>query len=437
MVTRLTPARDAALRALEAVRRGALGDVALERCISELSPEDRRLAHELVYGVLRLRGRLDYLLSELVRGGIGRLQPEVLDALRLGGYQLLELDRVPDYAAVSESVEATRRRAGEGAAALVNAVLRRLSREANPERRFPRLEDDPVGHLSSWGSHPAWLVRRWLARWGPDEVARLVRHNNQRSSVYVTVLEPLDRAVERLRRAGLEAREVERAPRSLRIESADVERALTAIPAVIQDPAAAMVAEYAAPPIGETTLDACAAPGGKAAVLAALGRSVVALDVSRTRLGKLVENRRRLGLGTLWPVLGDATNPPVARAHMVLLDVPCTGTGTLGRHPDGRWRLGVDDLEALVALQRRLLDAAAGLVVSGGWLVYATCSIEPEENEEQVAAFLGRHEGFRLDPPRLSTASGEFLNERGELVVLPQRHGWDGAYAARFRRQAA
>lgn len=436
-MTRLAPARDAALRALEAVRRGVLVGVALDRCVAELSPADRRLAHELVYGVSRLRGRLDFLLSDLVRGGIGRLQPEVLDALRLGGYQLLELDRVPDYAAVSESVEAARRRGGEGAAALVNAVLRRLSREANPERRFPRLEDDPLGHLSSWGSHPAWLVERWLARWGPDEVARLVRYNNHRPSVYVTVLEPVKDAAERLGHAGVEAREVERAPGSLRIDSADVERALTVVRGVVQDPAAALVARYAAAPVGGTIVDVCAAPGGKAAVLAALGGSVVALDISRVRLKKLLEHRRRLDLDTLRPVLADATKAPVVGGRMVLLDVPCTGTGTLGRHPDGRWRLRIDDLEALVSLQRRLLDAAAGLVVSGGWLVYATCSIEPEENEEQVAAFLARHEGFRLDPPRESTVSREFLNERGELVVLPQRHGWDGAYAARLRRQAA
>jgi 16S rRNA (cytosine967-C5)-methyltransferase len=183
-------------------------------------------------------------------------------------------------------------------------------------------------------------------------------------------------------------------------------------------------------------IDLCAAPGGKAVGLAATARYVVAADLSVGRLRRVREHVDRLGLGDrLGVVAADGRVPPFAPVDMVLLDAPCTGTGTLRRHPDGRWRVGMEDLDALAALQRELLDAASPLVRPGGLLVYSTCSLEPEENEEQVAGFLERHPAFARDTDG-GVTDPELLNAEGDLMVLPQRTGVDGAYAARLRRVA-
>jgi 16S rRNA (cytosine967-C5)-methyltransferase len=183
-------------------------------------------------------------------------------------------------------------------------------------------------------------------------------------------------------------------------------------------------------------VDLCAAPGGKAALLAGRGHEVWAIDVARTRLARLLENRDRLGLSRLHVLIADSTSPPIRTAGAVLLDAPCSGTGTLARHPDGRWRLRPGDLEVLVDRQRRLLDAAADMVAPDGILVYATCSLEREENEDQVESFLSRRADFVFDGRRDLPELDRFLGADGQLYVLPQRDGMDGAYAARLRRRS-
>lgn len=434
---RIGPARLAALEVLRAVRGGSFIDRALEEAASGLEPGDRRLAQELSYGVVRLRGRLDRVLGVLVRGGLASLEPDVLDVLRLGAYQLMQLDRVPAYAAISDSVEAARRASGEGAASLTNAVLRRLDREGVPAGAFPELDTDPLDHLASWGSHPRWLLERWLARWPPGEVARLTEYNNRRSAVYLSVTGGCEEALARLGAEGVDAERVESAPMSVRVDPSELEAALGAVRAVVQDPAATAVVIYADLERDEEVADLCAAPGGKAALLALRGQQVYAFDISRRRLSSLLENRRRLGLRDLRVARADARHPPVREGRLgaLLLDVPCTGTGTLGRHPDARWRIGPDDLRNLVTLQRELLEASAPLVGPNGILVYATCSLEPEENEEQVGAFLARHDGeFVIERPAEGSVPGDLLTTAGELSILPQRHGMDGVYAARLRR---
>jgi 16S rRNA (cytosine967-C5)-methyltransferase len=420
---------------LRAVRRGVLADRAFESCVDGLAEADRRLTQELAYGVLRLRGRLDHLLDPLVRGGLGRLDEDVIDILRLGAYQLLELDRVPAYAAVSDAVELAKANAGRGAGSLTNAVLRRLNRDYADEHRYPERERDPVGYLATWGSHPRWLSERWLARWPLEEVERLVEYNNTRPALHLSVVDRPDEAVRRLRAAGIQADPVPLVPTSLRIDSSELMRALGLVPAIVQDPGAAVVLDYMALDPGSRVVDLCAAPGGKAALLAARGQEVLALDVAGPRLARVVETRIRLGLSRLHVVRADSTRPPLSGAEVLLLDAPCTGTGTLARHPDGRWRLQVGDLESQTGLQRRLLDAAARALAPGGLLVYATCSLEPEENEEQVEAFLNRHVEFGLEAPGEDRLSSEFLGAEGELRILPQRHGMDGAYAARLRHR--
>lgn len=382
-----------------------------------------------------MRGRLDHMLAPLVRGGLGRLDRDVIDILRLGAYQLLELDRVPSYAAVSDAVEQAKASAGRGAGSLTNAVLRRVSREYADSCRFPERASDPVGYLATWGSHPRWLLERWLARATLEQVERLVAYNNARPAVHLSVIDRPEEALERLRAAGIQADPVALAPASLRVDSSELVRALGLVRAIVQDPGAAAVLDYMALDPGSRVVDLCAAPGGKAALLAARGHEVFAFDVARPRLTRILETRSRLELSRLHVALADSTRPPLSGAEVILLDAPCTGTGTLARHPDGRWRLKVGDLEALTGLQRRLLEAAADALAPGGLLVYATCSLEPEENEEQVEVFLSRHVDFGLEAPREDRLSSEFLGADGELRILPQRHGMDGAYAARLRRR--
>jgi len=436
-----TAARRAAHAALQAVARGALADRAFAAALAEhqVPTRDRRWTQELVYGTLRLRGRLDALLERVVRGGLERVDAPILEVLRLGAYQLLEMRSVPPHAAVSQAVELAREVGGEGAARFTNGVLRALVR-GGAETDFPR---EPVARLSSWGSHPRWLVERWVERWGADVAERLVEANNTRPELY---LRPVGMsaaaAVAALEAAGIAAQPVAFAPDAVRLTgSATPAEALAVVPALVQDPAAGLVVRYAAPPAGALVVDLCAAPGGKAVGLAdALatvggGGAVVAGDSSAERMVRLRENLVRLG-GALrvLPVVADGRRPPLRTADVVLVDAPCTGTGTFRRHPDGRWRLRPGDLETLGRLQGGLLEAAAALVRPGGLLVYATCSLEPEENEARVAALLARRPELTLEPAPAEMAPG-LVDDAGFLRVEPWRQGVDGAFAARLRRR--
>lgn len=376
---------------------------------------------------------MDHLLAARVRGGLERLEPAVLEILRLGAYQLLHMDGVPRYAAVSQAVAQARAASGRGAAGLVNAVLRAVAVDGDGLERFPAFEEDPEAFLATWGSHPAWLLRRWLGRWSAGEVRALVEANNRRPPLYVVPLhaDP-EEAAGILEARGIPATPVGRGTLCLELApgSSPVE-ALEALPSLVQDPAAHLVTRYADLPRGTKVADLCAAPGGKALALAARGGYTLAADRSEVRMQRLRDNARRTGLD-LGMVVADARRPPLASAEAVVLDVPCTGTGTLGRHPDARWRLGPGPMDEMIRLQREILDAGASLVPPGGVLVYSTCTLEPEENHEQVAAFLGRHPEFGLEPT--GAVPPEYLDGEGHLAVLPQRHGFDGAFAARLRR---
>ncbi len=432
----VTPARWAALDTLRAVRGGELADRALARTLERVNVRERPWVQELVYGTFRLRGRLDWLLDRCVKRGIASLDPDVLDILRLGAYQLLEMGSVPVYAAVSQSVEMAKRVAGKGAGGLVNGVLQSLNRRRD-EPGFPDFREDPVGSLASRESHPRWLVERWVRRFGAEGARALVEANNARPELYIRPLcIGVDAAAARLEAAGIAGERVALAPDALRIvPPATAADALAAVPAVVQDPAAGLVVRYAAVPASALVADLCAAPGGKALELAEGARYAVAADVSYARMARVRENAERVGGLPLGLVVADARWPAVREVDAVLLDAPCTGTGTLRRHPDGKWRIGPADLPALVELQREILEAAAPLVRSGGLLIYSTCSLEPEENEVQVETFLSRHPEFTPAPPAGAVAP-ELLDAAGRLVVLPHRTGVDGSFAARLRRES-
>ena len=433
---RLDP-RTAAHGVLEDVEAGAYAERAAEVRLAALDPRDRALAREIAYGCLRLRARLDTELTALVDRPLHGLQPSILQWLRIGLYQIREL-RVPDHAAVFETVERTRAAVGRGGAGLVNAVLRAAAR-ADRTDFFPSQERDPVGYLATYGSHPEWLLRRWLAAWPQERVERLVELDNRPPGVVVRLIARGGCAeIAAAAGSGFRLEPTPGFPRSCRLLEGRPADLLDRVPAIVQDPAASAVVDYCGSDLPGPVLDLCAAPGGKAIGLAAGAREpVLAADISPDRLRRVAEAAARLGLDVQCVAM-DARRPAVALAGTILLDAPCSGTGVLRRRPDARWRLSAGRLRDLVRLQRELLEAAAPLVRPGGLLVYATCSLEPEENEDQVARFLESQPAFEREPPRdRSLLPPGSVTHVGDLSIHPATFGTDGSFAARLRHREA
>lgn len=369
-----------------------------------------------------------------MHNGIDSVEARLLEVLRLGAYQLLYMDGVPDYAAISESVDLARAVRGSGAAGMANAVLRRVRDAGDAEELFPSRSEDPAAFLATWGSHPRWLVDRWLSRWSFTDVARLVAIDNRRPPVHVVPLDiSVAEGIERLEAAGLSAQSSVLDPECILLAAGTKPRqALDVVGrAFVQDPAAHLVTRYADVEPGTKVADLCAAPGGKALAVSRRAGFLLGADRSESRMSMVRENAERTNT-RLSCVVADARRPPFREMDAVLLDVPCTGTGTLSRHPDSRWRLQPDSVMELATVQRELLEAAADVVAPGGLLVYSTCTLEQEENEDRVGQFLDRHPNFRVEATDAVSAS--LLNAHGHLVVTPQATDSDGAFAARFRR---
>jgi len=431
----VTASRAVAAEICTDLRRGEFLDQSFERRAGPLDARDRRWTRELVYGMLRHRAWIDAVLSDRVRGGLVRLDPDVIDLLRLGVYQLTNMGSVPAYAAIAQTVELAKRRHGLGASKLVNAVLRRTDRERD-ELTLPA-PSDAADVLALKYSHPRWLILRWIERWGEQDTERLLAVNNAEAPIvirpYGIVREQLEAMLEE---AGVHVSEAPYVRESIAIAGGITFTELGAFKKglfFVQDPAATLVTEYAAIPTAATVADLCAAPGGKALELSRTAGTVIGSDKSFGRLQRLLANQRRLETTNLYPFVGDARHPAIAPVDAVLIDVPCTGTGTFRRHPDARWRLKVSDLAVMSALQKIILRSASKVVRPGGILVYSTCSLEPEENDEQVDSFLSENMNWILEPPPEGSVAPELL-DGGRLRVLPQRHGTDGAFAARLRR---
>ncbi|MFN2397668.1 MAG: 16S rRNA (cytosine(967)-C(5))-methyltransferase RsmB [Gemmatimonadaceae bacterium] len=434
----ITESRRVATDILADLRTGALLDSSFERHAGRIDARDRRWTQELVYGMLRRRSWLDSVLEERVRGGLARLESDLVDLLRLGAYQLLFMGSVPAYAAIAQTVELAKERHGVGAGGLANAVLRRLDRERDDVN--VAAPGDPIEALALAHSHPGWLVARWVAQFGAEEATRLLESNNIEAP---TVLRPFgivrEQLEAKLESAGIGVASVPLAAESIQIttpvslsEWGPYNQGLF----YVQDPGSTLVTMYASVPAGATVADLCAAPGGKSLELARTAGVVFAADRSIARMTRLRSNIGRVDVASPLVLVADARQPPIKAVDMVLVDAPCTGTGTFRRHPDARWRLKVSDLAVTAALQSSILRAAAEIVKPGGLLVYSTCSLEPEENDVQIERFLGENAGWELEPPP-SGAVHESVLDVGLLRVLPQRHGIDGAFAARLRRSRA
>ena len=442
----VTPARQAAAAILADLRGGLLLDAAFERRAANLDARDRRWLQELVWGTLRRRAPLDAILAERVRGGLLRLDEEVVDLLRLGASQLVGMGSVPAYAAIGETVELAKARAGPGAGALVNAVLRRVDRERGPDGVPPIAPpDDPLERLALEQSHPLWLVARWAERWGLEAAETLLKANNAEAPVVARAYGvSAEELVAELEAAGVVVEPPpagavwpEGSVRLARGSALTTRDAYTEGRFHVQDPASTWVTRYAAFPAGARVADVCAAPGGKALELARTAGAVFAGDRSPARLARVAANVRRLGATNVFPYAGDVLDAPLGPVDAVLVDAPCTGTGTFRRHPDARWRLKPSDVAVMSAQQRAIIRAAAELVRPGGLLVYSTCSAEDEENDGIVDRFLAERAGeWVLEAPPAGTVPDAVL-DGGRLRVLPQRHGVDGSFAARLRRSGA
>ncbi|PYQ06441.1 MAG: hypothetical protein DMF82_06260 [Acidobacteria bacterium] len=427
-----TAARRASLRVLLDTERGGptLADRLDQPDVETLSPRDRAFLHELVLGTLRRRGALDFACARLLEGPFSRLEAPVKATLRLGAYQLLHM-RVPPRAAVSESV-ALAREAAPRASGLVNAVLRRLSREGPPP--FPDPQADPPGWLTSEGSLPRWLATRWLERLGPATAVA-------RARAFLDPPRPAFRFNPRVTDAQERARAAGLALRPLTVPGAwTADGRTTALAAdtviYLQDEGSQMVAHLAAE--GRRVLDACAAPGGKSTLVADLlgnGNDVIAAEASLPRLARMAALVARWGATNARLVGADALRPPfTALFDSVLLDAPCTGLGTLARHPDIRWRTRESDILRHAERQRAMLESVSSLVRPGGRLVYSVCSGEPEEGERVVTAFRQKH--LEFGPAPLSDWAMSF-QERDYAGTRPERDGGDAFFAAVLRRSRA
>ncbi|HTR97623.1 MAG TPA: 16S rRNA (cytosine(967)-C(5))-methyltransferase RsmB, partial [Candidatus Acidoferrales bacterium] len=435
--------REAALRILHAVdSRGAFSDRLLDGAHARAGsdPRDAALLHELVKGTLRWRGRLDWALDQRVHIGLAAVQPWIRNVLRLGAYQILMLDRIPPHAAVDESVKLAHVYGHPGAAGLVNSVLRRLVDEKDT-MAWPTGDD--AASLAIWGSHPQWMVERWLARFGAEETRALLVANNRavRTGLRVNSLRGTrDQLIDRLAAEGVVASPGRLSPDLVWVEGHHAPGALQAFRdgwCTAQDESEALVGRVVAPRPNERLLDLCAAPGGKSTHLAELigdEGEVWAMERDVHRVASLEATIARLGEHAIHVVHGDgrtyAFPMPFDR---VLVDAPCSGMGVLARRADARWRKGLESLAELPPVQLALLDSAAGRLVPGGTLVYSVCSFEPEENERVIERFLSSHPGFTLESVAGLVPDGVVTPE-GYLRVLPQQHGCDGAFAARMRR---
>jgi len=435
--------REAALRVLQAVdTRSVFSDRLLDGAHERpgADPRDLALLHELAKGTLRWRGRIDHVLDPLVHIGLQQTQPWVRNILRLGAYQILFLDRVPPHAAVDESVKLAHKYSHPGAAGLVNSVLRRLA-EMRDQIAVP--EGDDAESLAAWGSHPRWIVERWLARFGPEATRALMLANNRPVPVGLRVNAlkgTRDQLLARLAAENVAARPGTLSPDLVWLEGNAAPGAIAAFRqgwCTAQDESEALVGRLVAPQPHERLLDLCAAPGGKCTHLAELigdEGEVWAMERAEARVHSLEQTVARLGAHSIHVVEGDGRNYPFPMPFdRALVDAPCSGLGVLGRRADARWRKGPEVLREMPPLQLDLLASGGRRVRPGGLLVYSVCSFEPEETTQVVERFLRANPGFVVESAA-GAVPDAVLDPGGSMTVLPHVHGCDGAFAVRFRK---
>lgn len=419
----------------------------------ELDDRDLRLVTDVVGGTIRWRRFLDHLIVSLChdQSTFRHMEPLLLQILRIGMYEIVKLD-MPPYAVVDENVRLAKVALRPGAGNMVNGILRKLVQlKESDALPLPKLEGDDRAQaraLATLYSHPVWMVRRWTKYFGREEAIKLMVWNNSEPSYSLRA-----NTGKGVTRADLVKHlDMLEVPYELSLNMEDFVRIKTGMQIIIragllkegtcavQDESAGLVVSLLDPQPSDCIIDCCAAPGGKTLYMASClsGQGMIsAIDVNRGRLRILQETAKVHQVdGVITTVHADlrdfAGNNPL-KANKVLLDAPCSGLGVLSKRADLRWNKNLEDLEELKELQNELLDAASRLVKPGGVLVYSTCSIDPEENEERVTAFLLRHPEFSIDPAD-KYVPGEFVTERGFYFSNPVKHSLDGAFAARLLR---
>jgi 16S rRNA (cytosine967-C5)-methyltransferase len=437
-------ARALALKILSAwTRRPGVLDTAIDRALSQnaLDHRDTRFVYEIVQGVVRRKLTLDHVLSQFVEDPAVLENQALLCILEIGAYQILYMDRVPDHASVNEAVNLTRlARPTSRFSGLVNATLRNLIKNRR-HIQLPDPQKDLVKRLSIEFSHPEWIVRRWLDRLGLAKTKLLLAFDNEKPDVFL-----------RRRLHGISRQQAETELGDLCDGACGYLNlfyrlrkpvAPDAIPlfregqCTVQAPSSGWIVALLDVVPGDRIADLCSAPGGKSAFAAEIagpsGR-VVACEIRKSRMVLSVDTFNRMRLTNVSPVVCNAAAPPFSKTFdKVLLDAPCTGSGVLHRHPEGRWIKSESDVERLARNQNVLLSSASALVSAGGALVYSTCSLEPEENEDAVAAFLKDHPGFVLDKPSAAIPEA-YVDREGFVRITPHEHKIDGMFGARLRR---
>lgn len=396
---RVSPARATAFDVLlrVATHDSYAAELLHSNLLASLSSADRGLATELVMGVLRWQEKLDRVVEDAAGKSIGKFDVEVKLALRLGAYQLLYLDRIPARAAVNESVELVKQHGKRSAAPLINAILRKLSKKTLDSFQQKQSSSDPATTYS----HPAWLVERWMKIYGEDATRAICEHNQKRPPTTIRATSPT--VIEELSREGISVQPTTMVHAAWHVTHGDITqtRAYHERRLALQDEASQLVALLAQ---GKTILDCCAAPGGKSAIAAE--RNPCALVVSMDLHVHRVRLMRKL-TGLPSALAADARQLPFGRQFdCIMADLPCTGTGTLSRNPEIKWRLKPEDLPRLGQVQFEILSSVATLAKT---IVYSTCSLEPEEGEEVISRFLAEHAAFHAIPvkSRLQQLSDE------------------------------
>ncbi|KAK1269562.1 hypothetical protein QJS04_geneDACA006713 [Acorus gramineus] len=419
----------------------------------DLDGRDMRLVTDIVGGTVRWKRYLDHLIMSLCHHErmYQDMEPLLLQILRIGLYEILKLD-MPPYAVLDENVELAKVALRPGAGNMVNGILRKLvllkEKDSLP---LPKVEGDDRAQARALGiihSHPVWMVRRWRRQFGCEDAMRLMNWNNTEPSFSIRV-----NSRKGFTRTDLIMQlEKLKVPYEISLHMEDFVRVTTGLQIVIQagllrdglcsiqDESAGLVASTVDPQPGETIIDCCAAPGGKTLYMASQMRgqgAVYAIDINKGRL-RILEETARLHqvddvITAIHSDLRDFAEKNSTKPDKILLDAPCSGLGVLSKRADLRWNRRLEDLEELKDLQDELLDSAAKLVKPGGLLVYGTCSIDPEENEERVEAFLLRHPDFVIDPVDKYVPCA-FVTAKGFFSSNPLKHSLDGAFAARLIR---
>ncbi|MBQ2696998.1 MAG: 16S rRNA (cytosine(967)-C(5))-methyltransferase RsmB [Clostridia bacterium] len=436
--------RELALKILYDIEKnGAYLNISFQNHMeAENLPErDVALVKELTYGVMQYKLTLDYTVARFSSVKIKKLSPFVLCILRLGLYQLFYMDKIPESAAVNESVKLAGRYAGKSRG-FINAILRRAAKEG---QSLPTGRDSKA--LSVCYSHPEPLVVWLIDRFGAETAEKLLSENNTAPSLCVrvnrtkTAKEPL---VARLLEEGAIVREGSLSDSALLFESGGVQKLSSYKEGLftVQDQSAQLAALALSPKPGESVYDVCAAPGGKTTHLAELMENqgeILALDLYEKRLLAVEQSANRLGLSIIKTCASDASAYPFGKqADKILIDAPCSGLGVIRRRPDLKYKPELTDFAELVSIQKKILDHCSSFLKPGGELVYSTCTINPDENENQVMAFLGEHSEFELMPiehPQIIGRAKEILAE-GMGTFYPEQDGGDGFFIAKLRRRS-